>query len=174
MISGGFSRGNPSTYWHSIDTQARGPIAPQGFAASGTLPDSTCIYVPLMIRTPVVVKQLWYANMTTATGNYDIGLYDDAGVAILRKGSTAKSTSAVEIVWDCTDTTIGKGIYYIALATDSATDTFYRFSVSAPYPAALGIWAEAAFPLPATATFAVNNTLDKVPVMGLFLDTRVT
>ena len=104
---GSFSRGDGVQHWHSIDTLNDGVLPP--FLGSGNTVWPTAnlaVYSPVIVRRRVVVKQLWYANHSTATGNYDIGLYDAGGTALLRRGSTSKSTNAIEIVWDCTDTTI--------------------------------------------------------------------
>jgi hypothetical protein len=177
MISGGFSRGNPPAHWHSIDTMNNGLTAPlTAFSSTVAWPTANlAIYVPVMVRQNATVKQLWYANNTTATGNFDIGLYDAAGAALLRKGSTAKSTTGAEIVWDCTDTVISSGLYYLALANDTNTDTFFGITPAAPYLAAIGLYTEAsAFALPATATFAIPQALAFCPVIGMYLDTRVT
>jgi hypothetical protein len=172
-----YTRGPLPRYWHSIDTLTHGPLAPQAASASGAWPTADlAIYVPVAVERRVIVKQLWFASQTTGTGNYDIGLYDAAGTKVLSRGSTAKGATAIEVVWDCTDTTIGPGIYYLALNCSNATDTFQRFAPAAPICAALGIYTEAvgSVTLPATATFAVNQTLAYIPILGMFLDTRVT
>lgn len=173
-----YTRGPGVQHWHSIDTINAGLIVPnQAFVSSFAWPSANlAIYTPVIVRSVVVVKKLWYANNSTATGNYDIGLYDAAGTALLRKGSTAKTTSAsTEIVWDCTDTTITPGIYYLALACSNNTDTFFGAIPTAPLLAASGYLTEAsALPLPATATFAITHTLAAAPLVGMFLDTRVS
>lgn len=173
-----YTRGPGVQHWHSIDTMGVDSVTSRikPSSGAGAWPSANlAIYVPVRVRSRVIVTQLWYGNAGTATGNYDIGLYDAAGTALLRRGTTAKTTSPVEIVWDCTDTTIGPGIYYLALASDSATDTFHRLAPAAPITAALGVLSEASgFVLPATATFAVPQTLAYIPVIGMFLDTRVT
>lgn len=171
-----YTRGPGVQHWHSIDTITAGPIAPQAVATAGAWPSANlAIYVPVIVRHRVVVKKLWYSNENTATGNYDIGLYDAGGTALLRKGSTAKTTTGGVIAWDCTDTTIGPGFYFLALASDSSTDTFTRYSTAVFYTQALGVYSEASgFALPASATFAVSATLAYVPVVGMLLDTRIS
>lgn len=161
--------------WHSIDTLNAGFNYRSGVPADAAWPSANlAIYVPVAVQSRVVVKKLWYANGTVATGNYDIGLYDAAGVQLLGRGSTAKTTTADEIVWDCTDTTIGPGIYYLALALSVATDTAFSWSASAPLPLVYGLLTEAnAIPLPATATFAADQTLGRVPVVGMFVEGTV-
>jgi hypothetical protein len=171
-----YTRGPGVQHWHSIDTMNDGLVAPQTIFGSAAWPTADlAIYSPVIVRSRSVVKQLWYFNGVTATGNYDIGLYDAGGTALLRKGSTAKTTTSTEIVWDCTDTTIGPGIYYLALVCSNATDTFSVANPSAPALTAFGILTEAAaLPLPATATFALTHSLAAAPLVGMFLDTRVT
>lgn len=172
-----YTAGPGVLHWHSIDTLIGSPLAPQaGITGAGAWPSANlAIYVPVIVRHRVVVTGLWYANGATATGNYDIGLYDAAGAALLRKGTTAKPTTIAEIVWDCTDTTIGPGVYYLALASDSGTDTFARASPAAPILAAMGVLSEASgFVLPATATFAVPQTLAYIPVVGMLLNSLVS
>lgn len=171
-----YARGPGVLHWHSIDTQSMSSPMVTYPATGQTWPTADmAIYVPVLVKQRVVVKQLWFGSSGTAAGNYDLGLYDAAGTALLRQGSTAKG-GAGETVWNCTDTPIGPGLYYLALVSSTSTDTFAMMSVwAAPIPAALGVLTQSsALPLPATATFAVNQTLSKVPLVGMFLDTRTT
>lgn len=170
-----YTPGPRARHWHSIDTINSGPYSLSAFSTTAVWPSANlAIYVPVIVQHTVVVTKLWYGNGTTGTGNYDIGLYDAAGTALLRKGSTAKPTTGTEIVWDCTDTTLRAGLYYLALASDSGSDTFNRANPSQPVPGALGVYTEAsAFTLPATATFAVSAG-SYIPAIGMLLNTLVT
>jgi hypothetical protein len=170
-----YTRGPLPRYWHSIDTITNGPIRwTSGNVAAWPTAD-LAIYTPVIVRSRVIVTKLWLASGSTGTGNYDIGLYDAGGTALLRRGSTAKPATTTEEVWDCTDTTIGPGLFYFAVACSNNTDTFYRQAPAAPMITALGVYSEAAaLPLPATATFALNQALAYYPLGGMFLDTRVT
>jgi len=172
-----YTRGPGAQHWHSISNLSDGLLPAQSSLTAsrawGTA--NRAIYLPVIVRSRVIVKKLWYGNGTTATGNWDLGLYDHAGVRLLSKGSTAKATTDGQIVWDCTDTVIGPGIYYLGLASDSTTDTFIGVGSTAPLPAACGVYSEAdAFPLPATATFAVPQTMGLYVIAGMYLDTRVS
>jgi hypothetical protein len=172
----GYVRGPGVQHWHSIDTVNSGLLTPQTSTAS-TIAWPTAdlaIYCPVIVRQQVIVKKLWFSSASIFTGNYDLGLYDAAGVALLRRGSTAKP-GAGEIVWDCIDTTIGPGIYYVALVSSNNTDTFGMATLAAPNLAALGYFTEAgALPLPATATFAVPQTLGSAPLVGMLLNDVVS
>lgn len=169
-----YVRGPGVGHWHSIDTINDGLLAPQG-AISPTMTSPTAdmaIYVPVIVRQRVIVRKLWFGNANTATGNYDLGLYDAAGVQLLARGSTAKPATSAEVIWDCTDTTLGPGLYYLAFASSNTTDTFCGIAPAAPICTAIGLYTEAsALPLPATATFALNHTLAVYPVLGMFLTT---
>ena len=160
----------------SVDTLRDGPVPPLAGAGATAWPSANlAIYVPFIVPRIMVVRTLWFGAGATGTGNYDMGLYNASGAAVLRRGSTAKGTTQEEVVWDCTDTTIGPGLYYFALVASNGTDTYLAFTPSAPSPAAYGMLSEAsALPLPATATFAVPQTLAFVPVGGIFLNTIVT
>lgn len=170
-----YTRGPLIAHRQSIDTLNNGTV-PGGSSGEAAWPAANrAIYVPIVVGYRVVVRSLWFAGAYTSSGNYDIGLYDAAGAKLLGKGSTAKSGGDDEIVWDCTDTTIGPGIYYMALACSNNTDTYYRLSSAAPTMTAYGVLVEdSALPLPATATMAIDQALAYMPMMGLFLTTVVT
>jgi hypothetical protein len=172
-----YTRGPGVRHWHNIDTVSNGPLV-RMFSANNVLTWPTAdmaIYLPVIVETRVIVKKLWFENADTATGNYDIGLYDASGTAILRKGSAAKTAANDIVTWDCTDTTIGPGVYYLALACSTNSDTFAGIPPTAPAAAAFGAYSEAsALPLPATATFAVANTISVWPGIGMLLVTAVS
>jgi hypothetical protein len=129
------------------------------------------IYVPVAIPTRCVVFALWFAGGSTGTGNVDMGLFDATGAAVISVGAVAKAASSNEQRIDVTDTVVGPGLYYIGISSNSGTDTFYRQSSPAPIQTARGLLTEAAaYPLPSTATWAVLQTLDFQPVVGLLLN----
>ena len=161
----------------SIDTHTHGFFPLLGSSAATTYPVANqAYYVPVAVRQRVVVRKLWVAVGSTATGNLDVGVYDAVGVRIVSAGSTAK-TSDTEQVVDVTDTTIGPGLYYMALNCSNNTDTFFMDSnSSAPTLGGIGVLSEAvgSVTLPATATWAVDQTVTKYPLMGMFLGTVVS
>lgn len=162
---------------HSIDNLTGGWMTYQTLPTNAT-PWGTqyrAIYVPIRVPRRVVVRKLGYANTSTATGNYDIGLYDAAGTRLVSSGSTAKTTSAATITYDMTDTTIGPGLYYLALNNDTTTDTFIAQLDNVPTPAARGILTETlgSVTLPATATWIVDQTLGFIPIVTALLVTEV-
>jgi hypothetical protein len=160
---------------HSIDTLLDSWIPryaePAGQAAWPSA--NLAIYVPLRIPSRIVVRKLWVAVGNTATGNIDMALYDASGVAVV-EATAAAHTSQMEQVFDVTDTTVGPGLYYIGVASDSGTDNFNRYTPAAPVAAAWGVLTQtSAYPLPSTATFALDQTLAYVPVAGLLIEATV-
>jgi hypothetical protein len=161
---------------HSIDTLMDswlpdyGPV--DSAAAWGTA--GLAIYVPLRIPSRVVVLKLWCASGATAAGNVDMALYNAAGGLVVAATGTAKGGS-MELVFDVTDTPVGPGLYYVALSSDSTTASFVGYLPAAPLPLAYGVLTEAAaYPLPATATFAASQSLTFIPAMGVLIGTTVS
>lgn len=126
------------------------------------------IYIPFELDRAMLVTQMYCQNGATTAGNVDVGIYAGDGTRRVSSGSTAQSgTNAVQ-TFDITDTWLGPGVYYMALASDSGSATFFRLAHGAPNDWLVwgGLQQAAAFPLPATATFAVNTTI-YLPAFGL-------
>ena len=148
-------------------------LAPQVTASIAALGANLAVYVPVIILDRVIVRKLFVVSGFTTSGNLDIGLYNAAGSRLVASGSIAKVDSVLQSI-DVTDTSIGPGMYYLALVSNSGTDTFGTVSLAAPAPAAYGLLTESVFPLPATATWTVPQTLAQVPSLGLFFVTLVS
>ena len=118
------------------------------------------IYIPFRIAQPILVVKMFMINGATVNGNVDLGIYDPAGVRLVSMGSTAQAGASALQTFDITDTQIGPGLFYMALAIDNTTATTIRESDSSGVDLAVfGCAQEAsAFPLPATATFAAISS----------------
>lgn len=145
-----------------------------GAAASATWPTANlAIFIPFTLSAPYTVTQMFLWNGATATGNFDLGIYDHVGTKLVSAGSTAQSGTSVIQVVNVTDTQLGPGLFYMALAMDGTSGTVAR---TAPARTAfckiLGMAQMAsAFPLPTTATYAtVANSF--IPFFG-FTDRSV-
>lgn len=136
---------------------------------SGTWNTSNrAVYMPVRISEPVLARKLFWFNGATVSGNADCGIYDAAGTKIVSAGSTAQSgTNALQEV-DIADTLLDAGLFYMGLALDNTTGTFFRLSVGTAYRAqAMGTVMQAtAFPLPAAATFAAYTDTVTAYVCG--------
>lgn len=157
----------------SIGTPAR--VMGAGAFASTAYPTSNlAIYTPFYLRGPILVTKLYALNGATASNNIDLGIYDEYGTRIVSTGSTARSGANVVQSIDITDTLIGPGRFYMALAQNGTTGTFAAINATTPGPARAkicGIYQQTtAFPLPANATFATYaQTNFYLPQYGLLV-----
>ena len=140
------------------------------FASAAWPSANRAIFIPFHLDEPTIITAIGVPNGATATGNFDVGIYDVAGTKIVSSGSTAQAgTSAIQTV-DITDTLIGPGDFYMAIAMDGTSGTMY--STNSPAVSHLRmagmLQMASAFPLPATATFA---TITSAYVPGLLLAT---
>ena len=139
--------------------------------ASGTWPTADlAISQPVRIKTRVVVTKL-YAGVSISSGNVDIGLYDAGGTLLVSKGTAAATTSYSA---DITDTTVGPGLFYIALVADNTTLQCVFDNDVAPMYATAGVMTQqlgAGAALPSSATWTVPQTLAYVPEVAVFLGT---
>ena len=78
-------------------------------------------YIPFVVSEPITVVQLFAYNGATASGNIDMGIYDAKGTKLVSIGSTAQAGTNALQTFDITDTVLGSGRFYLAVAMDNAT-----------------------------------------------------
>ena len=143
------------------------------FTGAAAWPTSDlAIFVPVAVPRRVVVTKL-FAAISTASGNVDIGVYDPAGVRLISTGTT---TAATSLTVNTTDTTLGPGLYYLAMVANNTTVQLQRLNPTAPILTACGLLTQqlgAGAALPATATMAVLQTLAYRPLLAMLLGTVV-
>lgn len=129
------------------------------------------LYVPFYMQVPGVVTQMFTANGSTAGNNVDVGIYSADGTRLVSSGSTAQSGTSVEQIYNITDTLLGPGVFYMAVAMDGTTGTLRRVTPgAAPIMTMLGMAQQAtAFALPAVATMATCTT-NYLPLFGLLFE----
>lgn len=111
------------------------------------------ILYPFRLPKLATVCKLTVGCGATAAGNFDVGIYDQAGNLIVSSGSTGKAAAA-EVNCDVTDTAIGPGLYYAALAADGTNNYVAATATSAQLLKILGIrQVSSAFTLPSSVTF---------------------
>jgi hypothetical protein len=128
------------------------PPASQNFVTA-----NLAVFVPFWVPDPVVIYQMGIGNGAAAAGNVDMGIYNEAGVKLVSAGSTAQSGTSVIQVVNVADTTLARGRYYLAAASDTsgATQKWLAVLPAAGICQSLGVLQmAAAFALPANATFA--------------------
>ena len=118
---------------------------------------SLAVFVPFGVPEPVTITKLGWGNGAAVAGSLDAGIYDASGTRLVSTGSTLQATTSVLQVVDVTDTTLARGVYYLALASDTsgATQKVIASIPAAGIPQGLGLLQmAAAFALPASATYA--------------------
>lgn len=157
-----------------ITTLSRSSLLPAGLVtpASSAWPAANrAVFVPFRIGQPMIVDRLfvWAGGTQAGTNNVDLGIYDAYETLIVSTGSqTYNGGVNVYNSFNITDTTIGPGLFYLACALDTNTDTTFRVAMpTAAVGQAMGVTQQAsAFPLPRLATFAsFASTL--IPIIGL-------
>lgn len=148
-----------------------------GLAASGANPfaigDMLAFSFVITAPTPIAVVKAFWCNGTAAGGNYATAIYDADFVKIVQSASTGGSGNSVPQSVAMA-AKIPAGLYYAALASDSATtQRLFRWSASAPQWKAFGCWRQASvtlatLPNPATPVACTNVGF---PVFGLITRT---
>lgn len=131
------------------------------------------LFVPFRLAVPVTIYKMVIGAGTTATGNFDVGIYDSDGDRIVSSGTTGKGAST-EHVLDITDTQVGPGLYYLAMSADGTNNyAMVLPSGSAPVPVQKArlagvLQAGGSFVLPATSTLAAT-TSSLIPNIAAYL-----
>lgn len=141
---------------------------PTGAPGSSTWPSANlAIASPIYIDTFGTVLKLFAANGATASGNADIGLYDESFNRVVSSGVVAQAGTSTIQVFDTTDVAVRPGRYYLAYSMSAATGTLIRVSPGTGYLRALGlVQMAAAHALPATITPA-SIASSYAPLLGL-------
>ncbi len=138
--------------------------------ASGAFTANLAVYVPLLLARPVIVSQFFWRNGTVVGGNTDVGIYNaDGSTKLTSTGSTANSgTSAIQVV-DISNVTLpANARLWLALSSDSGTQTYFRNTASVSAQDFAGVKQQASAwssGLPTTATFAAP-TVAHLPWFG--------
>lgn len=161
--------------------QACGGILSRDFLASASFgPPTSATWTanqmngyPVVVTRGITIRKLYSANGATASGNIDVGVYDESYNKVISSGSTAQAGAGALQEFDVADTPISAGLYYVVFALDNATGTVYRSeSISTPFHNLLGgIRQSSAFALP--ATLAPTAVPSSVPFIGFSTRTLV-
>lgn len=105
-----------------------------------------CIYVPLLTYQPVIVSHLWWINGATVNGNTDVAIYSfDGATKIVGAGATANSGTNTTQTVNVTDVTLAaNSFYWLALGSDSGTQTYFLDAATALMLEFIGVKQQAA------------------------------
>lgn len=142
------------------------------YTGAGAAPgQNVATYVPVTIEKPTTVTQISY-NVTTQSGNVDVGIFDEARVQLVSSGATAVAAAGIQTV-NITDTLLDPGAYFVGISFSSATAACTRLAAATQVMKAGGIQQESsAHPLPSTFTALTTPVVTFVPLLAL--TTRTT
>lgn len=145
-----------------------GNLSLNTYASTAWPTASKAFYIPFFVSKQITFTTLFTVNGATTSGNIDLGVYDANGTKIVSSGSTAQSGASALQKVTVASTSIGPGIFYLAMSVDNVTATVYRTIGGQVLRTKMTGMAEqaSAFVLPATATFA-TLTPDFIPMVGL-------
>lgn len=131
------------------------------------------VFVPFTIPEATTFTKMFWGNGAAVAGNIDVGLFQEDGTLIVSIGSTAQAgTTNIQVV-DITDTTLGRGRYYIGMTSDTsgATQKVLASAPSAVIAQCLGLLQDSACAPPLStsanpATF-VAYAQAFVPLVGV-------
>jgi hypothetical protein len=137
----------------ALYTTGQGAPASQNYVAVGI-----AVFIPFYVPTGFLVTKLGWGNGSAVAGSIDAGVYKSDGTRMVSTGSTAQSgTSTLQVV-DVGDTFLPRGLYYLAMDSDTsgATQKVIAVLPAAGIPQALGLLEmAAAIPLATNANPAV-------------------
>lgn len=116
-------------------------------------------FVPFYVDQQVTVTRIFTYIGNTGAGNYDVGIYSEAGSRLSSLGGAAVGGGSSMKVADIADLVLPKGTYYFASVYTDGSCTpgmiGYKYSFNqGGFEAHGGKRMTAAYPLPATATFS--------------------
>lgn len=125
------------------------PIAAATWGAA-----NTALYMPVNVHAAVTLYKMSF-TIGVQSGNYDIGVYDENGVRLVSKGSTALPVAGI-VITDIADTLLTPGVYFFALNIDNTTATVNKITMASVIQKTVGMYQQAvgAVTLPNPATFA--------------------
>jgi hypothetical protein len=126
---------------------------------------NAAVYLPFRVQTLFIAQKLFALAGAGIAGNIDVGIYTQDAVRMISTGSVALVVGPTLQSFDIADLVMGPGLYYLAAAVDGGAHV-YHTPYGSPYTRIMGITEQAAaFPLPATATFAASF-MRIIPLIG--------
>lgn len=107
-----------------------------GAASSGASPWSdaanSVLAFPFVLEKQTTIYKGFGVTGTSPSGNFEVGIFDDAFAKIVSSGSVAAgAVASIPVMADLTDTTLSSGLYYAGMSFDATTtNRWFRWSVA--------------------------------------------
>ncbi len=92
------------------------------YSASAWTTANTAVFCPFTVPWAFLAKKMG-VQVTTQSGNMDIGIYDEKGTRLVSMGSQAVGAAGVQ-TFDITDTWLLPGTYFMAMNVDTTAAFF--------------------------------------------------
>lgn len=149
--------GNKTIHTSSMDSLLFETTGAAQFTAAAAWPAANlALYIPFIVEQTVTAYKMAF-EVGAQAGNYDIGLYSEAGDRLVSTGSTAVPAAGLAVA-DIADTVLGPGVYFMAINMSTITTlTIERATGTLNLLQAAGMLQQAvgAVTLPNPATFAL-------------------
>lgn len=132
------------------------------------------LYIPFRVTRRYLARQIFFLKGAAVSGNVDMGIYAADFTRLVSAGATAMAATASIIqAFDVSDTWLDPGQFFLALAMDNTTGTYWRGMPSNVTANLHGMrFQNTAFPLPAVMTPASGGG-GLVPIMAVTSKTVV-
>lgn len=143
QTGGGFLRTGATAVGNLAITNMTYSIGGTLIAEGGTLPAfgsavwfnaNSVMTVPFWVPDDVVVKLLWVQNGATASGNTNMGIYEESASdlnLLVSSGAAAQAGTTAIQTFDIADTTLVAGRWYqLGITHSDAVGTFRRFAAN--------------------------------------------
>lgn len=133
------------------------------------------VLIPFRVPRPIVVTHLGWFNGSSAGGNHDIAIYNEAFTRLVSAGSTVGSGNSSWQFVDVTDTALSVGFYYLAKVLDTAVanrSNAYQTTTAASLMNLCGVKesTDNAVPLPDPLANVVDaNVFTRLPPVAMLL-----
>jgi hypothetical protein len=121
-------------------------------------------FIPIRLSEAVTFQRVGWVNGATLGGNVDVGFYGLDGTRLASLGATAQvGASALQVV-NFGPATVGPGSFYLAMACDLNTATFFEGASGTGIATLSDVRGmAAAFPLPAVANIVAAPAVYRCP-----------
>lgn len=155
-----------------LDHDQLGPIFldynPFGWTGTSTATANRARFIPIVVQQTCIAYRMFFHVSANASGNCDVGIYDESGTRLVSSGSVAVTINSNMV--DIPDTTLTPGRYFLAFSLSSATVSLIVGSITTSLARSTGMGnASAALPLPASVTLAGSAAEGFIPVLGVDL-----
>lgn len=148
--------------------QELGGLATVAPASGAWQTANDALYIPFRLSQGRLFTRAALYNGASAADNVDFAIYNDVLARLVTLGSTARAGTNAFQAFDITDVYLTAGRYYVGIALDGTTGSFFAATLSIELIKMCGVGRQAtAMPLPDPAVPATNAVHTRLPIFAL-------